>query len=300
MAHVQALEESLFSSVRKTVLESQQTELEASAAVNLKAFSERLDIIGSPSFNKESSKEQNVMTPSEIFALKLRFFENEQALESSKQAQRRLETEAKGLKREVTRLQGEAAVAAADRETLLQTLMACRKSLARAEVDVDELRGEVKRLEGLEKDSEAAGQAMAEQRQKTAEKGSTGVGGGGRGTMDIVLLLEHERRSARGAREDLERERAARTEAQKVLLAAIADARAENDAEREGVVASLAINKKIDSAAADELLSAPRRSQVLSDLLSQEAILAALYSVVFPPSSYDRGLNKQTIEAQGK
>lgn len=282
------LNDNLMATVRRTVLEEKTRELSLREDIAVAVFNQRLEIVGATTFEKEEEgKPASHLTPQEVGTLKLRFVEMQRSLALMVEQVERAELALRGSERECKRLQREYATASADRETLVQTLLGCRKALARAESEVEEVKGELKAHRDALADEEKAGGEMAELRQRGGSSGGGGGGGAGasadthQSVMELLVLLERERRASRQARDDLARDRALRTEAESVVRAAIADARAVNEKEREKVVEELRQRKK--SPSLDDLVPKAVRSDLLSDLLSKEAILAALYGVIFPP-----------------
>ena len=292
---VAALDAALLSSVHRAVAQSKAENLRSTEKQAVDAFADRLDVVGKMRFGKEDK--QMGLTPGEAQKLILDLEDAKSAREKMQEQMERAETQARGCVREMQRLQGALDVAAADRETLLQTLLAVRKELARKEVALEREKARVLDFEHARREEELAAEAIAERAREAAASGGAAAGGAQqdeaavyRKRMQLVQsLLEHERRVVREAREELHRDRALRTEAEVVLRAAIADARRELEAQRQGVLASLAVGKRGAAAApaaaapsADALLQPASRAAVLEALLSQEAILSALPPLVFP------------------
>jgi hypothetical protein len=303
-SHVRALDESLLGTVSKAIQEKRSEHLRGTERQTMEAFQERLDIVGKMR-PKDSKSAETGLTPAEARKLLLDLEDNRQLREKLQEQMERAETQARGCVREVQRMQGALGVAAADRETLLQTLMACRKELARKEAELERERARVQELEQATQEEGLAAEALAERsREASAAAAAAGGGGGGGGpslagpqdevTMyrqrlqQVQSLLEHERRVVREVRQELRQDRALRTEAEVVLRAAIAEARREMEATRQSTLAGLKVSSKRQAApptelpSADALLPAASRASLLRDLLSQEAILNGLIPVVFP------------------
>ena len=290
---VAALDASLLSSVHRAVAQSKAENLRSTEKQAVEAFADRLDVVGKMRFGKEDK--QMGLTPGEAQKLLQELEDAKCAREKMQEQMERAETQARGCVREMQRLQGALDVAAADRETLVQTLLAVRKELARKEVALEREKARVLEFEQAKREEELAAEAIAERAREAAASGGAAAGGAQqdeaavhRKRMQLVQsLLEHERRVVREVREELHRDRALRTEAETVLRAAIADARRELEAQRQGVLASLAVGKRGAAApmaapSADALLQPASRAAVLEALLSQEAILCALPPLVFP------------------
>ena len=285
---VRALDESLLHSVSKTVAANRAQALKATEALAVDAFANRLAIVGKKGFSKEDKP--TGMTPDEAQRALLELEDARRERDKLAEQLERAETRSRGSGKEVHRLQGALATAAADRETLLQSLVATRRELARRDVELARCRADAAELEKAKRDEEAAAQSIAERAREAA--GGSGGGGApvdeaaaGRARMlQVQTLLEHERRVVRETREELRRDRALRTEAETVLRAAIADARRALEAERREVLDSLKSTKRAAPIAAsvESLLPAAARSKLLADLLSREAILANLVGAVFP------------------
>jgi hypothetical protein len=302
---VRQLDESLLHSVGKTVAAQRSEALLATEAAAVSAFADRLDVVGKMRFGKED--QQTGLTPSEAAKLLQDLEDARQRKEKLQEQMERAEAQARGCVKEMQRLQGALAVAAADRETLLQTLLAARRELARRDVELERERAAVHALTQAKREEEAAAEAIAERARAAASAAAAAAAAAGQAPpppdeaaaarsrlLLLQSLLEHERRMVREAREELHRDQALRTEAECVLRAAIADAkrgvaaaRAEalaGAARRGASKAALALpgGHSRGSSGADALLPAPSRAAVLEGLLSQEAILNGLVSVVFP------------------
>ena len=82
-------------------------------------------------------------------------------LEIANERAARAELQAKGHAKESQRLSAALRTSAADREELLQTLMACRKTLARVEGELALARAAAREAEGRAADERVAGEELA-------------------------------------------------------------------------------------------------------------------------------------------
>ena len=322
---VRAMDDALLQHVSKTVGSQRAEALRAAERGALDAFAERLDVVGKMRFSSE--EKQTGLTPGEATKLLLDLEDARQRRERLQEQMERAEAQARGGAREVQRLQGALAVAAADRETLLQTLIAVRRELARRDAELELERAKVAALEQGRREEELAAEAVAERSREAASAAAAAAAASGapppppdeaaaqrRRALQVQALLEHERRMVREAREELHRDQALRTEAETVLRAAIADARRALEAARLAALAggprsgagrggagagSKAALAGGLAAAADALLPAPSRASVLEAILAQEAILSALVPVVFP-AGHARTLEALAAGSGGK
>jgi colicin import membrane protein len=186
----------------------------------------------------------------------------------------------KGHAKEAQRLSAALTTSAADREELLQTLLACRKALARVEGEFALSQAAVREAEGRAADERVAAEELAGE--KSSARGPEEARAR---ALQLQVLLESERRAAREARRELTEERAWRTDAEMVLRAAIGEARAEVEAARAAVMRGGAEGLAVGSAGGaggGPPATKPSRAALLADLLARDAVLAALPAVVFP------------------
>jgi hypothetical protein len=275
---IQALDAKLLASVHSSVKQKRNEALQQVEAAAVEAFAERLDVVGKMRFGKEDK--QAGMTPQEAARILKTVEDLRREKEKLGEQAARAEEKSRVSAREMQRLQGSLATAAADRETLLQTLLACRKELARKEAELAQERDKLQARLQAESDQEAAAGTISQLSRTLDDRGRL---------LQVTSLLEHERRALRDAREELRRERALRTEAETVLRTAIAEAKAQLEEDRQGVMARAldtsakrSPQKGGSSPRADELLPAPSRAAVLEEILAKEAILSSLMGCVFP------------------
>ena len=317
---VRAMDDALLQHVSKTVGSQRAEALRAGEKSALDAFADRLDVVGKMRFSSE--EKQSGLTPGEATKLLMDLEDARQRREKLQEQMERAEAQSRGGAKEIQRLQGALAVAAADRETLLQTLIAVRRELARRDVELELERAKVAALEQGRREEELAAEAVAERSREAASAAAAAAAASGapppppdeaaaqrKRMLQVQALLEHERRMVREAREELHRDQALRTEAETVLRAAIADARRALEASRLAALAgsprsrggsgSKAAPAGGLAAAADALLPAPSRASVLEAILAQEAILSGLVAVVFP-AGHARTLEALAAGSGGK
>lgn len=209
------------------------------------------------------------------------------SLEIANERAERAELQLKGHAKEAQRLSAALTTSAADREELLQTLLACRKALARVEGELALSQAAVREAEGRAADERVAAEELAGE--KSSARGPEEARAR---ALQLQVLLESERRAAREARRELTEERARRTDAEMVLHAAIEEARAEVEAARAAVMRGGAEGLAVGSAGGGGGVSGgagggppptkPSRAALLADLLARDTVLAALPAVVFP------------------
>jgi len=201
------------------------------------------------------------------------------SLEVASERADRAELQARGFAKEAQRLSAALLTSAADREELLQTLIACRKALARAEGELAIAQAAAREAQGRADDERVAGEELAGE--KSSARGPEEARAR---ALQLQALLEGERRASREARRELLEERARRTEAEMVLRAAVEEARAEVGAARAEVMRGGAAGAAAGGAQGGSGVppTKPTRSELLAELLSRDAVLAALPAVVFP------------------
>jgi hypothetical protein len=201
------------------------------------------------------------------------------SLEVASERADRAELQARGFAKEAQRLSAALLTSAADREELLQTLIACRKALARAEGELAIAQAAAREAQGRADDERVAGEELAGE--KSSARGPEEARAR---ALQLQALLEGERRASREARRELLEERARRTEAEMVLRAAVEEARAEVGAARAEVMRGGAAGAAAGGAQGGSAVppTKPPRSELLAELLSRDAVLAALPAVVFP------------------